>query len=65
MFNRRIFRQVEEAMTSEHVDLATAVATGLIEAIVGKTASDEEKWLQIASMFGKLTREHADAWRNG
>ncbi|MDX6915003.1 hypothetical protein R9X49_07760 [Pectobacterium carotovorum] len=41
------FQHIEMGVTSENTDLATAVATGLVEALV--TASDEDE-----SVWGKL-----------
>lgn len=60
--NQQIFRLIEEAMCSSDYHLVTAVATGLIEAIVTQTARNEGLWLRISSMFGERSLHHAKAW---
>lgn len=60
--NQSIFRLIEAAMVSDDRSLVTAVATGLIEAIVGRAWRQEDLWLRILPMLGDLTRQHAEAW---
>lgn len=62
--NQRIFKLIEDGMASGEEQLATAVATGLIEAVVTYTDKDENLWRRVSSMFGERSRKHADAWRN-
>lgn len=60
--NQRTFQLVESAMASGDCNLETAVATGLIEAVVGKAYLKEGMWQQISPMLGELSRSHAEAW---
>ena len=61
--NRRIFQLVETAMASDDEELRTAVATGLIEAVVTKTDGKEALWQYALSLFGDLSKKHAEWWR--
>ena len=63
--NRQIFGQIETAMASGDENLVTAVATGLIEAMVVHVAQDEDALGRMSSMFGDLSRKHALAWLSG
>lgn len=60
--NLRIFRLVETALTSGNTELATAVATGLIEAIIARAWRQKDLWPHISPMLGDLSRKHAEAW---
>jgi hypothetical protein len=60
--NRRIFSLIEQAMESGDQKLVTAVATGLIEALVNRAARSEGLWEEIASLLGPRSRHHAEAW---
>ncbi len=60
--NQRIFSLIESAMASGNTSLMTAVATGLIEAIVAMSHREEDKWQRISPMLGELSRNHAFAW---
>lgn len=60
--NRQTFRLIEDGMSSKDQKLVTAVATGLIEAIVSKTAPQKDVWNRLSLMFGDLSRMHAEAW---
>jgi hypothetical protein len=60
--NSRIFSLVEEAMESGDQVLVTAVATGLIEALVTRAVRSEGLWDQMAPLLGSRSRHHADAW---
>ncbi|MBR8657744.1 hypothetical protein KDH83_30990, partial [Achromobacter sp. Marseille-Q0513] len=59
---RRIFLLIEQAMTEGDELVATAVATGLIEALTGKIGSDLYKWKKVSSCFGPYSLSHARAW---
>lgn len=59
---RRIFLLIEQAMTEGDELLATAVATGLIEALTGQIGKDLHKWKKISSHFGPCSLNHARAW---
>jgi hypothetical protein len=63
--NQQIFKLIEAAMASGDDKLITAVATGLIEAIVAKAARQEDLWRNVSLMFGDLSRKHAEAWLSG
>ncbi len=58
------FQHIEAGMCSEEDELATAVATGLVESLV--TASDEntELWKEIESNLQPESKKHALAWKN-
>ncbi len=60
--NQQVFHLIEEAMGSGDSHLVTAVATGLIEAIVTRTARSEGLWLRIFPMLGERSLHHAKAW---
>lgn len=59
-----IFQHIETGMCSKEDELATAVATGLVESLV--TASDEnvELWTEIESCLQPESKKHALAWKN-
>lgn len=59
---RTLFRRIEEGMASEDEELGTAVATGLIEAMIGKASHLGKNWEMFRPHLGPLTRSHADAW---
>lgn len=59
-----VFQHIEEGMTSTNDELATAVATGLIEAIVTSTDGDHLLWAKIEKSLGHKSKEHALAWKN-
>jgi hypothetical protein len=59
-----IFQLIEDGMTSDDVALRTAVATGIIEALIGATGVDEILWSRISLQLGDVSRHHAEAWRN-
>jgi hypothetical protein len=60
--NRKTFRLIEAAMTSGDDRLVTAMATGLIEGMIGATERQEGLWPRIAPMLGERSRRHAEAW---
>ena len=60
--NQQIFRLIEAAMVGGDRNLVTAVATGLIEAIIARAWRQEGLWLRILPMLGDLSRKHAEAW---
>ena len=61
---RRIFATIEEGMISPDPALGTAVATGLVEALVSSADKKPELWNQLDKLFGAASRKHALAWRN-
>ena len=60
--NRRVFSLIEQAMESSDQTLVTAVATGLIEALVTRAARSEGLWKQMAPLLGPRSLHHAQAW---
>lgn len=60
--NRRIFSLIEQAMESSNQELVTAVATGLIEALVARTVRNEGLWEQVTPLLGPRSLLHAEAW---
>ena len=59
----QIFQLIERAMESDDQVLATAVATGLIEALVARTEQNQDLWGELSLMLGKRSFRHAKAWR--
>lgn len=59
---QELFSRIEGAMVSGDEELATAVATGLVESIVSALAKDETALHRALSMFGTQSRRHASAW---
>jgi hypothetical protein len=59
--NEAVFNAIEDALAMGDTELFTAVATGMIEAIVGR-AIRIGIWDEVLPMFGKLSRSHAIAW---
>ncbi|QPF85087.1 hypothetical protein IC762_01765 [Bradyrhizobium genosp. L] len=56
-----IFALVEAGMQSDDEAIGTAVATGLIEALVGR-AWRTGRWEHVREELGPLSKSHADAW---
>jgi hypothetical protein len=59
--NDAVFNAIEDAFANGDWELSTAVATGMIEAIVGQ-AIRIGIWDEVLPMFGKLSASHAIAW---
>jgi hypothetical protein len=53
---------VEAAMLSKDERLVTAVATGFIEAMVGRAYGIQGQWNLMWPMLGEASRRHATAW---
>lgn len=61
--NRLVFSLIEQAMASGDQRLVTAVATGLIEALVNRAIGESDaRWRQIESYLGPRSLDHANAW---
>jgi len=61
---QKIFAQIEEGMVSSDEGLATAVATGLIEALVTESDRRTELWSQFEKLLGPESLKHAVCWRD-
>ena len=59
----RVFSRIEEGMISVDAQLRTAVATGLVEAMVTSSDANRELWHKIRRWFGPCSLKHAEAWR--
>ena len=60
--NRQVFSLIESAMESGDQLLVTAVATGLIEALVTRAVQSKGLWEQMAPLLGPRSLHHAEAW---
>lgn len=60
--NRSFFFLIEIAMESDDLLLGTAVATGLLEALVGCVAQEKGLWARISPLLGPKSLYHAEAW---
>ncbi|UAY94274.1 hypothetical protein KSL88_09950 [Pectobacterium polaris] len=58
------FQHIEMGITSENTDLATAVATGLVEALVTASDEDESVWEKIENYLHSESKNHALSWRD-
>ena len=58
-----IFDIIEKGINSEDEYLSTAIATGLIEAMVNRSDEDENRWKQVEKFLGKESKEYAQAWK--
>ncbi|MFJ5359594.1 hypothetical protein ACIPUG_01360 [Pectobacterium sp. CHL-2024] len=57
------FQHIETGMLSENADLSTAVASGLIEALVTASDEDESMWKKIESYLHTESKKHALSWK--
>lgn len=60
---REIFDVIERGMTSQEEELRNAVATGLIEALVGKSDRQPGLFAQFEQLFGPASAKHAMEWQ--
>ena len=59
-----LFQHIEDGMLSNEDELATAVATGLVESLVAASDSNDELWRDIEQYLGSESNKHAIAWKN-
>lgn len=59
--NEAVFRAIESALDSDDLELSTAVATGILEAIIGR-AIRIGVWETVQPMLGRKSTLHAAAW---
>jgi hypothetical protein len=58
--NSQIFSLIETAIISGDDALITAIATGTIEAVFGRVAT--EHWPNVLNLLGERSRKYAEAW---
>ncbi|MCE0813333.1 hypothetical protein [Buttiauxella sp. S04-F03] len=59
-----LFQHIEDGMRSDDDELATAVATGLVESLVTASDGNDEQWGYIQQHLGSESNKHAVAWKN-
>lgn len=59
-----LFQHIEDGMLSNEDELATAVATGLVESLVTASDGNDELWRDIERHLGIESNKHAIAWKN-
>ncbi|MCQ8230190.1 MULTISPECIES: hypothetical protein [Pantoea] len=59
-----LFQHIELGMTSDNEELAIAVATGLVEALVTASDANESVWKEIEYYLQVESKKHALAWKN-
>lgn len=59
-----LFQHIEDGMRSNEDELATAVATGLVESLVTASDGNDELWGNIEKYLGRESNKHAVAWKN-
>jgi hypothetical protein len=59
--NEAVFDAIERALAQNEPELTIAVATGMIEGIVGRAAR-VGTWDEIRPMLRNQSAAHADAW---
>lgn len=62
-YDAAMFEEIELAMGSDDDEFGTAVATGLVEALVNRTL-ENGNWDEVRDLLVTKTLFHADAWRN-
>ena len=60
-----IFALIEEGMASADDELGIAVATGLIEGLIGTAARADVSLEDLLFELGPLSKVHAEAWIDG
>jgi hypothetical protein len=56
---RRVFDEIELGACDPRIDLSTAVATGLIEAMIFRAMKRPELFNRVMATFGPTSRQHA------
>ncbi|HEV2695902.1 MAG TPA: hypothetical protein VG347_23635 [Verrucomicrobiae bacterium] len=59
---KKIFILIENGMTSSNLGVKTAVATGLVEAMVAGADKKPDLWVEFKKLFGAASLKHAEAW---
>jgi hypothetical protein len=60
----KIFADIECGMTNSDEAVATATATGLVEALVAVSDKDPTLWLDLERMLGPESLKYAKNWRD-
>jgi hypothetical protein len=58
-----VFQCIEDGINSSDINLRTAVATGIIEALVSESTENEDLWLRIEQQLGVSSKHYALSWR--
>lgn len=61
---QKIFAGIEGAMVSQDSALKTAMATGLVEALVAGADKKAGLWTELETLLGPASMRHAATWRN-
>lgn len=61
---RRLFNHIEQGMLSDDESFSTAIATGLIEGLIGRASRTDKLWEQIEPYLGDESRNYMMAWMN-
>lgn len=60
---KKQFCLIEDAMKSDDAELRSAVAAGLIEAMIGRAVRNGV-WERVCAELGSYSRRYAEAWIN-
>jgi hypothetical protein len=58
-----VFQCIEDGINSSDINLRTAVATGIIEALVSESTENEDLWLRIEQQLGVSSKHYVLSWR--
>jgi hypothetical protein len=61
---QKLFAAIEAGMVSANTVVSTALATGLVEALVSRADNSPGLWEEIESLMGPSSKRHAVAWRD-
>jgi hypothetical protein len=61
---QKVFASIESGMTDPDDDIRTAMATGLIEALISRSDGKPGLWAEIESLLGPDSKKYALAWRS-
>ncbi|BCS48584.1 hypothetical protein JUNP479_1264 [Aeromonas jandaei] len=61
---RSLFNHIEQGVLADDEAFSTAVATGLLEGIVGKASQTDRRWDEIEPYLEDESRIYITAWTN-
>ena len=61
---QKLFAEIERGISSQNDELRTALTTGLIEALVGRSDKQPELVAELELLFGARSLKHAREWRD-